>query len=136
MGQPVRVVFENVRRSDIAKIHRDLRKRHDSPIWSVGLRAFGRPLTAAVRASGENLKRWSTPTESPRPHLEHHVYHQPLRLLVYDTLFAFNSKFEPKPQMVDRWSVSDDKLTWTFTLRPGLKFHDQTQVTAPIASPR
>ena len=50
--------------------------------------------------------------------------------VVYDTLFAFNSKFEPKPQMVDRWSVSDDKLTWTFTLRPGLKFHDQTQVTA------
>ncbi|MEJ0019881.1 MAG: ABC transporter substrate-binding protein [Acetobacteraceae bacterium] len=50
--------------------------------------------------------------------------------VVYDTLFALNSKFEPKPQMVDTWSVSDDKLTWTFTLRPGLKFHDGQPVTA------
>jgi peptide/nickel transport system substrate-binding protein len=50
--------------------------------------------------------------------------------VVYDTLFAFNSKFEPKPQMVDRWSVSDDRLIWTFTLRPGLKFHDGGPVGA------
>jgi len=44
--------------------------------------------------------------------------------LIYDTLFAFDSKFEPKPQMVDRYMVSPDGLTYTFTLRPGLKFHD------------
>jgi peptide/nickel transport system substrate-binding protein len=28
--------------------------------------------------------------------------------LVYDTLFALNSKFEPKPQMVDTYTVSAD----------------------------
>lgn len=50
--------------------------------------------------------------------------------LVYDTLFAFNSKFEPQPQMVDTYTVSDDKLTYTFTLRPGLAFHDGQPVTA------
>jgi peptide/nickel transport system substrate-binding protein len=26
--------------------------------------------------------------------------------------------------MVESWKVGDDKLTWTFTLRDGLKFHD------------
>ena len=50
--------------------------------------------------------------------------------VVYDTLFAFNSKFEPKPQMVENWSVSADQLTWTFTLRAGLKVHDGAAVTA------
>jgi len=50
--------------------------------------------------------------------------------LVYDTLFAVDDKFEPKPQMVESWKVSDDKLTYTFTLRPGLLWHDGQPVTA------
>jgi peptide/nickel transport system substrate-binding protein len=50
--------------------------------------------------------------------------------LVYDTLFALNSKFEPKPQMVDTFSVSPDALTYSFTLRPGLKWSDGTPVRA------
>src|SRR6201999_5715 len=37
--------------------------------------------------------------------------------------------FKIQPQMAD-WKVSDDKLTYTFTLRDGLKWHDGTAVTA------
>jgi len=48
--------------------------------------------------------------------------------LVYDTLFAMDSKGQPQPQMVDKWDVSDDKKTWTFKLRPGLKFSDGSPV--------
>jgi len=51
-------------------------------------------------------------------------------LLIYDTLFALDSKLEPKPQMVDTHTVSDDGLVYTFTLRPGLKFHDGQPVTS------
>src|SRR5262245_61935757 len=50
--------------------------------------------------------------------------------MIYDTLFALDEKLEVKPQMVDRWSVSEDKLTWTFTLREGLEWHDGAPVTA------
>src|ERR671938_315789 len=50
--------------------------------------------------------------------------------MIYDTLFAVNEKFEIKPQMVKDWKVSDDKLTYTFTLRDGLKFHDGKPVTS------
>lgn len=50
--------------------------------------------------------------------------------LVFDTLFALDKDFKPQPQMVDKWSTSDDKLGWSFTLRPGLKWHDGTKVTA------
>ena len=50
--------------------------------------------------------------------------------LIYDTLFALDEKLDPKPQMVGKHGVSDDKKTWTFELRDGLKFHDGSAVTA------
>jgi peptide/nickel transport system substrate-binding protein len=50
--------------------------------------------------------------------------------LVYDTLFAMDSKGAIKPQMVRDWAASADKMTWTFTLRDGLRFHDGAPVTA------
>src|SRR6201988_4258382 len=49
--------------------------------------------------------------------------------MVYDTLVATDANFKIQPQMAD-WKVSDDKLTYTFTLRDGLKWHDGTPVTA------
>jgi peptide/nickel transport system substrate-binding protein len=50
--------------------------------------------------------------------------------LVYDTLFAMDENFEPKPQMVNTWTVSEDGRAWMFTLRDSLKWHDGTDVTA------
>ena len=50
--------------------------------------------------------------------------------MVYDTLFALDAKLQVQPQMVDTWKVSDDKLTYTFVLRDGLKFHDGAAVTS------
>ena len=55
--------------------------------------------------------------------------------MIYDTLFALDGNLEVKPQMVDKWTTSDDKLTWTFTLRDGLEFHDGTPVTADDVVP-
>src|ERR1700737_1017711 len=51
-------------------------------------------------------------------------------LHVFDMLFAMNEKGEIKPQMVESWEASSDKLGWTFVLRDGLKFHDGAAVTA------
>jgi len=50
--------------------------------------------------------------------------------MVYDTLFAMDSEGKIRPQMVESHTVSDDRLTWSFTLREGLKFHDGQPVTA------
>jgi peptide/nickel transport system substrate-binding protein len=50
--------------------------------------------------------------------------------LIYDTLFAMDEQGEVRPQMVDRYEVSADKLTYTFTLRDGLLWHDGAPVTA------
>ncbi|MBV9459528.1 MAG: ABC transporter substrate-binding protein [Bradyrhizobium sp.] len=49
--------------------------------------------------------------------------------MVYDTLVATDANFKIQPQMAD-WKISDDKLTYTFSLRDGLKWHDGAPVTA------
>jgi peptide/nickel transport system substrate-binding protein len=50
--------------------------------------------------------------------------------MIYDTLFSMDAKGDIKPQMVDKYTVSADQLTWTFTLRDGLLFHDDKPVTS------
>jgi peptide/nickel transport system substrate-binding protein len=44
--------------------------------------------------------------------------------MVFDSLYGVDENFQPQPQMVEGHEVSDDKRTWTFRLREGLKFHD------------
>jgi peptide/nickel transport system substrate-binding protein len=53
--------------------------------------------------------------------------------MIYDTLFAWDSKIRPHPQMVDTFQISPDRLVHTYTLRPGLKFHDGQPVTSKDA---
>src|SRR5947207_3130480 len=50
--------------------------------------------------------------------------------MIYDTLFAMDEKGEIKPQMVEKYDVSADNLTYIFTLRDGLLWHDGKPVTA------
>jgi peptide/nickel transport system substrate-binding protein len=50
--------------------------------------------------------------------------------MIYDVLFAKDAKGVVQPQMVEKYDASSDKLTWTFTLRPGLEWHDGKPVTA------
>lgn len=53
--------------------------------------------------------------------------------LVYDTLFSQDAAGTPRPQMVDKYTTSKDGKSWSFTLRPGLKFSDGSPVTAADA---
>ena len=55
--------------------------------------------------------------------------------MVYDTLFGIDSKLVAQPQMVGKYGVSDDKLTWTFELRDGVRFSDGTPVTSADVVP-
>ena len=50
--------------------------------------------------------------------------------MIFDTLFAMDETLTPRPQMVDTYTVSADRLVWTFTLRDGLAWHDGPPVTA------
>jgi peptide/nickel transport system substrate-binding protein len=49
---------------------------------------------------------------------------------IYDTLFGLDANFNPQPQMLSKWGLSDDKKTYSFELRDGLKFSDGSPVTS------
>jgi peptide/nickel transport system substrate-binding protein len=50
--------------------------------------------------------------------------------LVYDTLISMDSKGNYRPQMLESFSASPNRMVYTFTLRPGLEWSDGTPVTA------
>ena len=50
--------------------------------------------------------------------------------MVWDTLYGIDNKLESHPQMCAGQTTSVDGLTWEFTLRDGLRFHDGEPVRA------
>jgi len=50
--------------------------------------------------------------------------------MVFDTLYGVDNSVTSQPQMCAGHDVSSDELTWTFTLRDGLLFHDNEPVRA------
>jgi peptide/nickel transport system substrate-binding protein len=64
------------------------------------------------------------------PHFTTAAITRTFGLHVFDTLFAMAANGEIRPQMVESYDVSADKLTWDFRLRPGLAWHDGGAVTA------
>src|SRR5438874_1820977 len=49
---------------------------------------------------------------------------------LFDTLTYLDDKGVPQPKLAVSWNHSDDFKTWTFKLRPGVKFHDGTPFNA------
>lgn len=82
-------------------------------------RADAKTLTAVMHSSLRVLDPIITTAQITRDH----------GYMIYDTLLALDADMKVRPQMAD-WKVSDDRLTYTFTLRDGLKWHDGPPVTA------
>jgi peptide/nickel transport system substrate-binding protein len=49
---------------------------------------------------------------------------------VYDTLVVPNQEGRIEPALATSWETSDDELSWSFTLREGVTFHDGSELTA------
>jgi len=58
------------------------------------------------------------------------VYSLSVSQQLFDGLVQFDQTLALAPALAQFWKASRDGLTWTFTLRRGVKFHDGTEVTA------
>ena len=54
---------------------------------------------------------------------------------IYDLLFGVTARLEPKPQMAEGYTLSDDGRTYLIRLREGLKFHNGEPVRARDCAP-
>jgi peptide/nickel transport system substrate-binding protein len=86
---------------------------------TLGVSAEPRKITAVMHSGLRVLDPVITTAHITR----NHAY------MIYDTLLAIDDNFKPQPQMA-QWKVTADGLTYTFTLRDGLKWHDGAPVTA------
>ena len=50
--------------------------------------------------------------------------------MVWEPLVGLDDALKPKPVLAERWALSEDGRTWTFTLRQGVKFSDGTPFDA------
>ncbi|MCL2428024.1 MAG: ABC transporter substrate-binding protein, partial [Alphaproteobacteria bacterium] len=50
--------------------------------------------------------------------------------LIFDTLTARDETGAAQPRLAQSWSASEDYKTWTFKLRPGVRFQDGTPFNA------
>ncbi|MEB4613603.1 ABC transporter substrate-binding protein [Leucobacter sp. M11] len=79
-----------------------------------GSGATGPVLTAAIAGEPDQLDPHKTSSYFAFEVLEN----------VYDTLVAPDENLEMQPALAESWTLSDDQLTWTFSLRDGVEFHD------------
>jgi oligopeptide transport system substrate-binding protein len=49
---------------------------------------------------------------------------------IFEGMIGLNDQGQIVPELASSWHVGSDGVTWTFTLRPGLKFSDGTPLTS------
>lgn len=54
--------------------------------------------------------------------------------LLYESLFTVDASFQAQPLLCQSYTVSEDRLVWTFTLHAGITFSDGTPLTAREAA--
>ena len=61
------------------------------------------------------------------------IYSRSVAQQIFDGLVQFDQTLTITPALAESWKASRDGLTWTFTLRKGVKFHHGREVTADDA---
>jgi peptide/nickel transport system substrate-binding protein len=107
---------------------RDLLKAGGLAVAAV---AVGRPAAAQTpRPGGSLISAQNNEATGLDPQLVPAFSRSRRSPITYNQLVRFDETMTPQPELAESWTVSDDKLTWTFKLRPGVKFHDGQEMTS------
>lgn len=101
----------------------------------LALTAATAPPAVASSSSGSTLRVWAdTAFSTFNPFLAY--FQADLNVLgnIYPALTTIDEQGQPAPYLATSWSVSPDKLSWTFKIRSGLKWSDGAPITAQDAA--
>ena len=85
--------------------------------------------TGSINTAGFTVQYGSNP-ETLDPALNSAVDGGNTIITVFETLLIINENNEAVPGQAESWTTSEDGLTWTFTMRDGLKWSDGTELNA------
>lgn len=89
------------------------------------------PMDKSKAAEPVTLKvGWTAEADSISPFIAYSISATEIFKLIYDPLVAFDNELNAVGRLAKSWQVSDDNLTWTFTLQEGVKWHDGEAFTA------
>ncbi|MBL6456278.1 ABC transporter substrate-binding protein [Belnapia sp. T6] len=94
--------------------------------------AFAALLLAAPAGAQELRIAMKAAVDSADPHLTY-TPNRNVGIHVFETLVEFDPQLRPVPGLAESWRPVDE-LTWEFTLREGVRFHDGTPFIAEDAA--
>src|SRR5690606_29742423 len=86
--------------------------------------------TAAEDGGGKLVAAQGAEPDRLDPHLTSAFASFQILENVYDTLVQPGDDLTMEPALAEDWEISDDQLTWTFTLRDGVTFHNGRELVA------
>lgn len=87
--------------------------------------------TALAQSSDDVLRAAMTTNPATMDaHLSTNTAVRQVAIYLHETLVTFDENYEVIAQLAEDWEVSEDRQTYTFTLRPGLTFHDGSELDA------
>ena len=91
--------------------------------------ACAAPPAAAQPAAGQLRVASAFDPQTMDPHAIALLYHTRVVFQVYESLVARDERFKLEPALAQAWQMLDGN-TWRFRLRPGVRFHDGSELTA------
>lgn len=100
-----------------------------SLMFAMALAGCGSQEASAPRGGVVRYAIWSAPPGVFHPHLYEDAYDATVVDNVFSGMLTLNPSLEFEPDLAEKFEISDDSLTVTYTLREGLKWHDGQPVT-------
>lgn len=88
------------------------------------------PQSSGPKRGGNLIVAATADAPSLDPHVEGANLRSVRSVLLYETLVWVDESLQTKPQLAEKWDVSNSGLTYTFYLRKGVKFHNGKEMDA------